>query len=133
MKKIISAILLSMFVLVLPFSLIGCKKSDPIVGTWYCSGYQEIRIATGEIVGEETYTQDEVEKITFHKNKKFTVEGIEDLEATWKKDGNNYIVTFKESGKTEKITYYLKNGKLILEQTYNDGTIKSIDFYERVK
>ena len=132
MKKLLSAILLSMFVLVLPFSLIGCKKSDPIVGTWYCSGYQEIKIATGEIVDEETYTQDEVEKITFHKNKKVTAEKTE-LEATWEKDGNNYIVTFKKSGKTKTITFYLKDGKLISEQTFDEGAYKSIDYYTRVK
>ena len=131
MKKLLSAILLSMFVLVLPFSLIGCKKSDPIVGTWYHSAYQEIRVSTGEITDEETYTQDEGSKITFNKDKTITVNG--EVEATWKKDGNNYIAIIKKDGKTKTNTFYLKDGKLVSEHTYDDGAYKSIDYYTRVK
>ena len=125
-----------MFALVIPFSLIGCKKSssDPIIGTWRMVSDQEIRISTGEVTSERTFGEDDGQKIIFKKDNTFVAIGYEDkFECTWKKDGDNYIVTMKRLSNDQIYTdtYNIKDEKLITEEI--DGDYKYITTYVKIK
>lgn len=121
-KSIISVLML----LVMVFTLVGCKKTPAIVGAWTGKSIETAGITMdmekfaeqlGEAGANFKVTMDVKEDNTFSIDF-----GGETSQGTWKENGEKYTLTV--DGSDQDVT--IEDGQLVFEMTEENQTVKLI-------